>query len=98
MDQKVSLYAYAPRDSPPSHTLLDQTLDPRVSNCLLAQGLKSIALTSGGQFTEKWLKTTQSSGHNFQFLSFVKLNKPYRASIPTHIGSNFGHQNLFMDQ
>ena len=27
---KLSLHAYAPRDSPPSHTLLDQNLDPRV--------------------------------------------------------------------
>ena len=27
---KVSLHAYAPRDPPPSHTLLDQNLDPRV--------------------------------------------------------------------
>ena len=26
----MSLHAYAPRDSPPSHTLLDQNLDPRV--------------------------------------------------------------------
>ena len=28
---KVSRHAYAPRDSPPSHTLLDQNLDPRVT-------------------------------------------------------------------
>ena len=27
---KVSRHAYAPRDSPPSHTLLDQNLNPRV--------------------------------------------------------------------
>ena len=27
---KLSLHAYASRDSPPSHTLLDQNLDPRV--------------------------------------------------------------------
>ena len=27
---KLSLNAYASRDSPPSHTLLDQNLDPRV--------------------------------------------------------------------
>ena len=29
---KLSRHAYAPRDSPPSHTLLDQNLDPRVDN------------------------------------------------------------------
>ena len=29
---KVSLHVYASRDSPPSHTLLNQKLDPRVMN------------------------------------------------------------------
>ena len=33
----MSHHAYASRDSPPSHTLLDQNLDPRVVTLRLAQ-------------------------------------------------------------
>ena len=35
---KVIRHVYASRDSPPSHTLLDQKLDPRVSNINLSYG------------------------------------------------------------
>ena len=38
----MSLHAYASRDSPPSHTLLDQNLDPRVSKLVYA-GLEGSA-------------------------------------------------------
>ena len=48
---KLSRHAYAPRDSPPSDTLLDQNLDPRVASPTIDQKFDVLDLILSEMFS-----------------------------------------------
>ena len=86
----MSLHAYTSRDSPPSHTLLDQNFDPREPTILLHDRLKSIP---GLNITGI---THQASQHNikcksadFIFHSDI-IDKIFTATIGEFIYESIG--------
>ena len=56
----MSLHAYAPRDSPPSYTLLDQNLDPRVDELISNTSLKILDLSETAACGKKKLHFDQT--------------------------------------
>ena len=70
----LSLHAYASRDSPPSHTLLDQNLDPRVFDVkkLVITNLKTLLGNTITKLERK--KWQRKDKYDFENLSFELEN------------------------
>ena len=67
----MSLHAYASRDSPPSHTLLDQNLDPRVQLPHFQMFNFTEDLGKNELFLRGYIKLVRG-GPNFDPVKYVK--------------------------